>query len=87
MSHPDHVTGWPGTLEELAKAIGDMRYDTQARLIGLLVNELKQQSRDDWHRDRRQLSMRLLQAAHDLGIVQHDMQVAWSICEPHMTEP
>jgi|GEM_PF-2310284 len=31
--HPDHVQGYSGTLQELAQAIGNMRYDQTEKVI------------------------------------------------------
>lgn len=86
MSHPDHVEGWNGTLEELAQAIGNMRYDTIAQFIDLLSNDIRRQSGDDWKRGRRRLSIRLNQTAHDLSLVKYGFSAAWKICEPYMDE-
>lgn len=44
MRHPLHIKGYNGSLSELASAIGAMRYDKVAELLGHLAKELVRQS-------------------------------------------
>lgn len=84
--HPDHVENWSGSLQDLAVAIGKMRYDTQAEFIDLLAEEISKQSTSDWSASRRRLSARLECIAHDLVAVGYGLATAWKICIPFMKE-
>ena len=70
----DNIGKWHGTLEELARDMGGMRYDRLAQLFSLLVKEMQNQSASI--HDNRILSARLGMAAHNLEVVKHDMLAA-----------
>jgi hypothetical protein len=84
--HPGTVEGWNGSLHELAMAIGNMRYDTQADFIQLLTEEFERQSRADHDSGRNQLSARLDHVAAHLDWARVDLMMAWRICEPFMED-
>lgn len=86
MKHPTRVEGWNGSLYELATAIGNMRYDTQAEFIQLLIEEFELQSRNDHDHGRQQLSARLDHVAAHLDWARSDLMTAWKICEPFMKD-
>jgi hypothetical protein len=82
--HPRTVIGYNESLENLAKAIGDMTYDQVAELIGLLADDLKKQSESDFKRNRFKLSKSVLNATDKLYAAKQDILLAWKICEPFM---
>lgn len=86
MTHPTTVEGWNGSLTELAKSIAAMRYDTQAKFLALLSDELEQQSIDDRDRGRTQLAARMANVTANLDWATNDLIAAWRICEPHMRD-
>lgn len=84
--HPRVVIGYEGSLEDLAKAIGNMTYDQVAELIGLLANDLKNQSDSDFKKGRVKLSKKVFDATIKLNSAKKDMLDAWVICKPFMKE-
>lgn len=84
--HTDNVPNYTGTLDDLATAIGNMRFDALAKFVGLLADELSRQAKSDWDRNRRRLSARLDCAVMDLHDVQYHVADAWKICEPFMKD-
>lgn len=82
--HPTTVENWDGSLEELARAIGRMRYDKVARFIGLLADDLRTQAEGDQRRGRAQLARMLMHCAATLDEAQGDMERIFTLCKPHM---
>lgn len=84
MKHPDHVPGWGGSLEDLARAVIQMRYDKVAEFMDALARCLYEDQEADRKRGRKKLAGWLLLAAHDLGHVKRCINRAWTICQPRM---
>ncbi|KKQ36035.1 MAG: hypothetical protein US50_C0001G0037 [Candidatus Nomurabacteria bacterium GW2011_GWB1_37_5] len=84
--HPRHVEGYSGSLEDLAKAIGNMAYDQTSEFIGRLAGDIKSQAEKDLARGRTKLASKLNEAAFKLQQAQNSMHSAWKICEPFMKE-
>lgn len=84
--HPDHVVGWNGSLEELAQAIGNMRYDKTAEFIELLARDVFVQSEADGQRNRPILAAQLEDVWDSLKMASGGLRIAWKICEPFMVE-
>ncbi len=82
--HLTCVPRYPGTLEELANEIGNLRYDALIVFVNALRSNLHQQSLNDFERGRTQLSMTLEDAACDLQSASTSLQKAWRISEPYM---
>ena len=45
--HPTRVEGWNGTLEDLAEAIGSMRYDKVAEFVGYFARHAESEAEKD----------------------------------------
>ena len=86
MKHPDHVEGFDGSLDELAKLMGNMRYDSAVKFLGKLADDYKEQAEKDEARGRVQLAEGLHDIAGILYGARVKMQEIWKICEPHMKE-
>ncbi len=84
--HPDHVLGYNGTIEELAKAVGNMNYSKTEEFIGKLADDIKRQADDDFARGRINLAFNLYETANKLYDAKDKMNLVWKICEPFMKE-
>jgi len=82
--HPIHVDGL--TPKELAKAVGNLRYDALRDFVEALSVELQEQSHNDVLKDRRKLAGELDQAGHRLAMACFSIDDAWLICKPFMNE-
>ncbi len=85
--HPLTVPGYSGTHQQLAQAIGNMRYDQTAEVILYLSQDLARQAAADKERGRKNLAKRLDTAATKLRHAYNEMQRASKICEKHMPPP
>jgi predicted GNAT family acetyltransferase len=83
-THPTTVAQYPGSLEELAKDIAQMRYDAVAEFFGYFAREIQKQEEADKERGREQLSVKLGNSAHFLDELVEEISAAWKICKPHM---
>lgn len=90
--HPDKVLGYEGSLEELAQAIGKMRYDKVADFINEFAKELECQGNADSKRPsvtnpaktRMLLAKHLILASKNLLAAKKQIDHAWKICQPYM---
>ncbi len=81
MTHPKKVEGFNGTLEELAKNVGNMTYDQTARFIQLLAKDLEKQAEEDLKNGRKKLANKLYGTAEGLNNAYYEMNDAWKICK------
>lgn len=84
MKHPRNVEGYNGSLEELAKAIGNMSYDQVAIFLEKLAEDLNNQAEADKKRKRINLSTELLKASFSVKESALSINNAWQICKPFM---
>ena len=84
--HPASVEGYSGSLEDLAKAVGNMRYDCAAGLIDKLADDIKQQADSDSANGRTRLAGRLYSTAQELYLARDGLLSAWEICKPYMKD-
>ena len=82
--HPNYVVGWNGSLEELSRSIGNMRYDKLSEFLLNLTDDIVKQSEKDLESDRKKLSTELNQCAQYLLEAKCKMDKAWEICKPYM---
>ncbi len=82
--HTHTVKGYDGTLEELAQAIGALRYDAAAELFKHLEDEYTRQSKEDGNRGRRQLSGMLEHFAKQFRQLHFSLARIWELCKPYM---
>ena len=86
MKHPLRLERYPGTLDELASELGDMRYDAVAEFLALLAEKLGSDSAADSSRGRSVLAGRLSTASRLTREASEEIGRAWGICEPKMRE-
>ena len=83
-NHPKHVEGFTGSLDELARSIGNMTYDQTATVIEKLADDITRQADADFLRGRHKLARELYATANKLYEAKEKMNTAWKICEPYM---
>ena len=84
--HPTGVEGWSGTLEELAQAIGKMRYDQVAEFVRYFARHTESEAEKDATDGKVMLSSKLFSASKYLYLAQVGYDQAWKICKPYMKE-
>lgn len=84
--HPKNVRGFDGSLEELAKSIGNMAYDQTALFIQKLADDIRRQADADLARGRRRIAYRLYEASNKLYQARDEIDLAWKICKPYMRD-
>ncbi len=82
--HPRNVEGFEGSLDQLARSIGNMTYDQTASFLEELAEDIKRQGDADLERGRTKLASELYVAANELYQARDKMYLAWKICEPYM---
>ncbi len=81
--HLVHVAGWNNSIQELVKAIGEMRYDALAEFMQLLSEEFDRQADADEARGRNKLANELKIIADNVSSAKFGLDIAWCICEPY----
>lgn len=84
--HPQNVKGFEGSLEQLAKSVGNMTYDQTASFIEKLADDIKRQADADFERGRAKLASELYATANELYQAKDRMDLAWKICKPYMKD-
>lgn len=84
MIHKSTLENYPGTLPELAEALGDLRYDALAKFLQFLADKIEQDAIKDASRGRMKLAGNLFDCAGSLRVGQGQIERAWEICEPYM---
>jgi monomeric isocitrate dehydrogenase len=84
MIHHTHVRNYPGSLEELAGELGDLRYDALAEFLELLADKIRKDGDKDRERQRRKLAASLHCCADELMNAKKAIDRAWAISEPYM---
>lgn len=82
--HPEIVDGYDGSLADLAKAIGGMRYEQVALFIQAFSDDILRQAYADLERGRPQLAESLYASAEALNLAKEKMDEVWEICKPFM---
>jgi hypothetical protein len=82
--HTKFVEGFQGSLDDLAKSIGNMTHDQTAVFIEKLADDIKRQADNDLAKGRKQLANKLYQTSNELYKAKVEMDSAWKICEPYM---
>lgn len=82
--HPTEVKNYVGSLEDLAQAVGNMRYDHTLAFIESLADDLKRQADNDKAKGRVKLAEKLYATAGELYSARDELLAAWEICKPFM---
>ncbi|HYD03655.1 MAG TPA: hypothetical protein VEC16_05135 [Alphaproteobacteria bacterium] len=83
-NHPRYVEGFNGSLDDLAKAIGNMTYDQAASFLEKLSQDFKRQADGDFKLGRTQLSSLGYKIADKTLEASHYAARAWKISKPYM---
>ena len=84
MKHPTKIEGFNGSIEEAAKAIAQMRYDSIFKFLKAFANEFKKQSKGDKKGGRLQLAKLLSVLALALDFSAETMNKIWKLCKKYM---
>jgi hypothetical protein len=84
MEHETVETAFNMSPEELAKKVGDLRYDALASFLWALFQKLRDDSRADVRRRRPQLAARSKEASLFVRCAAESMSRAWKLCKPYM---
>jgi hypothetical protein len=84
MIHRENIERYPGTLADLAREIGDLRYDALATFLQELAAKLERDSAADAGRGRPKLAATLHEAADGVTAAAAAIERAWTISSPHM---
>lgn len=86
MSQHPSVIAWYDSLEQLARDLWNLQYDSLAELLKLLADDLDQQAQADIGRWRMKLAWHLSETSQALRATFAPMDRAWKICEPFMED-
>lgn len=84
MIHHNTIQKYPGSLEELAEDIGDLRYDALADFLALLTAKMHRDAVADEGRKRYKLAKSLHECSRALQESKVAVDEAWRISEPFM---
>ena len=82
--HRENVDRYPGTLAELARELGDLRYDALALFLRALASKLEADAGADAERGRLRLAGILRDSAAGVSAAATHVERAWVISAPHM---
>lgn len=84
VEHPLNIPKWEGTLEELAQAVENMRYDKTAEFLKYLAQCFRDRSKTDKLAGKLKLHNALYNVYTRTDVAAEYTKDAWKICEPHM---
>jgi len=84
MKHPKNIERYPGSLDELARDIGNMHYAFLDEFLQYLADDLKRQAASDREKGRTKLPAELEAAAEQLYAAKRRIDSAAEICKPYM---
>lgn len=84
MAHPTTLLNYPGSLEDLAKEAGNLRYDSLASFLQALSDDLYRQAEADQKRGRVQLAVQGYRASFNLEQAAENIETAWKISQPYI---
>jgi hypothetical protein len=84
MVHRENIDGYPGSLADLACAVGDLRYDALAGFLRAPADKLAADSAADAGRGRTRLAAALRDSAGGLAAAAAGIDQAWAISAPHV---
>lgn len=84
MDHLEKPQNFDWTLEDLAKEIWDLKYDSMAKFFALLWEKIASDWEKDLWRWRNQLWLALWSVAEELKKTSEKIENIWKICEKYM---
>ncbi|MGF1583599.1 MAG: hypothetical protein ACFCD0_30140 [Gemmataceae bacterium] len=85
-NHPETVLRYPGTLDELATDVGDLRYDALVVFLQSLAAKLASDAQADEGRGRKKLAKLLRLSSEKVSGTVAEIDRAWKISAPHMPQ-
>jgi hypothetical protein len=85
-THPAHVPGWDGSMQDLADAVASMRYDKLQEFLSCLAFRILADGDADAKRNRKKLAAALHAAGAALRCSSANIKNAWLISKPFMKE-
>ena len=85
MKHEREIPHYEGEIDTLATKIGRLTFDQLGTFLGVLTEDLNEQSEADFERNRPKLAAELAEAAHLIEQAKERIDEAWQISESHMT--
>ena len=82
--HPINVPGWSGSLDELARAVGSMRYDKVGEFLLFFQQEIVRQAEGDAKAERNRLSCLLEIHSDYIRLAKNNMDAIWNLCKKYM---
>lgn len=82
--HNEYLEKYPEGFQDIARELGDLRYDTLAEFLDLLSKKLAKDAVADAGRNRIKLSHELEEASKRIMEASKNIDKAWEICEPYM---
>ena len=84
MIHKDRIANYEGSVEDLAEALGDLKYDALVEFLKLLATKIEKDGDKDKSRGRVKLAKHLHDSSRNLNESAESIEKAWVICEPYM---
>ena len=84
MIHKIEIEGFNGSMNDLVKSIGDLRYDALADFLKLLSEKIAEDGGKDRGRKRIKLATCLENTSNLLVQAKNEIEKAWVICEPYV---
>lgn len=84
--HPTSVEKYPGSLEDLAIDLKNMRYDKLTEFLGYLAKHVKLEADNDVANGKIKLPITLYTASNHIYAAQEEIDSAWKISKPYMKD-
>jgi hypothetical protein len=86
MNHKDYIEGYEGSLEDLANAVKDLKYNSLKEFLGYLADGIKGDAEADSSRGRYQLARKLYRTSESLYESRNFISRVAEICENKNSE-
>ena len=84
MNHKTKIENFNGSMDDLVKEIGNLRYDALADFLKLLSEKIAKDGAKDRGRKRIKLATCLGNTSDLLLQAKNEIERAWVICEPYI---
>lgn len=84
--HPTKINNYQGSLKDLARDLGNLRYDRLQVFFLLLENKILEDARVDDQHGRKQLASLLNKLSIDVNKVSMTLNEIWGLCKSKMTD-
>lgn len=84
--HPKTIEGYVGSIEDLAKSVGNLSYDQTSLFIKKLAEDIVRQADADMKKNKTKHATELYLVADKLYDAKDKIDLAWKICKPYMKD-